>query len=211
MSWADLELAPGARATLGPAPGVVNHVRGNYAVWSRDRLHRYRLLRDLRKHDLLFAPPSPRRLCAIMANPSKASATDNDPTVRRVIGLATSWGFNVVEVVNVDAFVATDPDDLRAADARGVDVCGAYNHLCISSAVSTAIAGGGDVFCAWGNVARARAVADVEALLRELGVPIRGWRWTSKGRPEHPLYAPGSARMVEGPNGGRAIDRRATS
>lgn len=206
MTWARLELAPGAVASLGPVPGNLVHERGDCAAWSLDGLHRYRLVRDLRAAPRgLFDPaPSERRLCTIMANPSKAGAVETDNTVTRVIGFARSWNFGLLDVVNADAFVATNPDDLRAAEARGVNVRGEHNLACLQAAIKTALASGGDIFCAWGNVGRDRAVDDVLALLREIGAPVRAWRLTSKGRPEHPLYAPGGATLTSWPDGGCA-------
>lgn len=48
-------------------------------------------------------------------NPSTADANHNDPTIRRCIGFARDWGFGGVRVLNLFAFRATYPDDLKAA------------------------------------------------------------------------------------------------
>jgi hypothetical protein len=45
----------------------------------------------------------------------RADETREDPTVRRCIGFTRSLGFGGLEVVNLYAFVATDPAKLRRA------------------------------------------------------------------------------------------------
>ena len=42
-------------------------------------------------------------------NPSTADATEDDPTLRRCIGFAKSWGFGGLYMLNVFAYRATDP------------------------------------------------------------------------------------------------------
>lgn len=48
-----------------------------------------------------------------MLNPSIADATSNDATIRRCIGFAQSWGYGAIEVVNLFAYIATQPSELR--------------------------------------------------------------------------------------------------
>jgi len=58
----------------------------------------------------------------VMLNPSTADASEDDPTVRRCMGFSAAWGFTHMYVVNVFAFRATSPDDMRAAiDPHGPD------------------------------------------------------------------------------------------
>ena len=74
------------------------------AIFSKDRVHRYLLIRewDLQKPILMF----------IGLNPSTADETNDDPTVRRFIGYAKRWGYGKIYVTNAFAFRATDPQDL---------------------------------------------------------------------------------------------------
>ncbi len=47
-----------------------------------------------------------------MLNPSKADENANDPTIRRCIGYAKSWGYGGIYVTNLFALRATNPDEL---------------------------------------------------------------------------------------------------
>lgn len=46
-------------------------------------------------------------------NPSTADNKKDDPTIRRCTGFAKSWGFGAMEIVNLFAFRATFPADLK--------------------------------------------------------------------------------------------------
>ena len=48
-------------------------------------------------------------------NPSRADGQQDDPTLRRLIGLADGWGYGAVEVLNLFAWISTDPGALRQA------------------------------------------------------------------------------------------------
>lgn len=75
----------------------------------------------------------------------------DDPTIRRCISFASSWGFGSMEVVNLFAFRTKNPVELLAAkNASGpqnVDYLLEY------------AAGNNTIVCAWGN----------ENVLRKLG------------------------------------------
>lgn len=77
------------------------------AHFSRCRRYRYALWRQWQA-----AGPM---LMLIGLNPSTADAERNDPTIRRCIGFAHDWGFGGVWVLNLFAWRATLPADLKAA------------------------------------------------------------------------------------------------
>jgi hypothetical protein len=77
------------------------------AIISPCRLYRYQLAR-------IWDDSLPRCLFAGL-NPSKADGSQDDPTVRRMIGFARDWGYGGLFVVNLFAFRATDPKDMKAA------------------------------------------------------------------------------------------------
>ena len=74
------------------------------ATFSKDRLYRYSLHRiwneDLPK--VLF----------IGLNPSTATETKNDPTIRRCMQYAKDWGFGGYIMGNIFAYRSTDPSNL---------------------------------------------------------------------------------------------------
>lgn len=66
--------------------------------------------------------PNQPRVAFIMLNPSTADATTNDPTIRRCIAFAQSWGYGALDVLNLFAYRTPHPRLLRqAADPVGVD------------------------------------------------------------------------------------------
>jgi hypothetical protein len=119
-----------------------------------------------------------------MLNPSTADAARDDPTVRRCIGFARSWGYGGLEVVNLFAYRATDPRALR----RAADPVGPANRRHIAAAIANARL----VIAAWGADATAGdAAARLRALSRR---ELRCLGLTRSGAPRHPLYVRATAR-----------------
>lgn len=129
---------------------------------------------------------SGRSALFVMLNPSTADATVDDPTIRRCIGFARSWGCDSIEVVNLYAYRATNPSDLLALHnwvARGPDN---LHH------VSRALRIADVVVAAWGawvdaNPSGPRPLNLVD-VAEHLGVPLRCLGYTKSGAPRHPLY-----------------------
>jgi hypothetical protein len=121
--------------------------------------------------------PQGKRVAFVMLNPSTADAESNDPTIRRCIGFAQSWGYGALEVVNLFSFRTPHPSQLAlVADPVGAD-CDAAILRAVERADCTVIA--------WGNwgVLHGRAAA-VLALIKQphcLGC-------NQSGQPRHPLY-----------------------
>jgi hypothetical protein len=51
----------------------------------------------------------------IALNPSTANHQQDDPTIRRCVGFAKNWGFQSMAIVNLFAYRATLPKDLKSA------------------------------------------------------------------------------------------------
>lgn len=61
-------------------------------------------------------------VCFIGLNPSTADETANDPTMRRCMGFAKSWGYGGFFMTNLFGYRATVPQDLKQApDPIGPD------------------------------------------------------------------------------------------
>ena len=144
------------------------------ALFSRDRRLRYRLARRW---------GDGAAVCFVLLNPSTADWTREDPTVRRCIGFAQALGYGALEVVNLYAYVATDPAKLRRA---GYPV-GRSNDRHIEATARECER----VVLAWGvHAARLARPLEVLRLLQRMGVEPHCLRRTASGHPEHPLRLP---------------------
>lgn len=74
------------------------------AIISDDGEYRYRLSRtwNVDRPTAVF----------VMLNPSTADATNDDPTIRRCIGFANTWGYGSLVVGNLFALRTKEPEDL---------------------------------------------------------------------------------------------------
>lgn len=118
----------------------------------------------------------------LMLNPSTADATQDDPTIRRCVGFARSWGAGAIRVVNLWAYRATKPADLWGAREL-LDVVGPENDRHIRRAADEAER----VVAAWGAHGH-RDPKRVAAVLDLLGDrPLYCLGRTKGGDPRHPL------------------------
>lgn len=129
--------------------------------------------------------------CAFIGlNPSTATETENDPTVSRCINYARDWGFGGMYMLNIFAWRATDPNDMKAAD----EPVGAENDIAIVKVAKNA----GLVICAWGNHGSYRnRSASVRRLLKQEGVVPHCLVITGSGEPGHPLYLRSDCKPVK--------------
>ncbi|MGV0026803.1 DUF1643 domain-containing protein [Phormidesmis priestleyi] len=120
------------------------------------------------------------RVGFVMLNPNRADEVSDDPTIRRCIGFAKSWGYGGLEVVNLFAYRAKTPSLLKQVD----DPIGKENDrsiLRLTKRVETIVLAWGN----WGTLgARNRTVIQLlnsHSTLYCLGI-------TKLGQPRHPLY-----------------------
>jgi hypothetical protein len=122
-----------------------------------------------------------RRAVFIMLNPSTATEVQNDPTVERCERRARALGFGAFRVLNIFAYRATDPRDMRAA----LDPVGPDNDAAITQSLPWA----DQIICAWGtHGAHLGRGAQVKALLRRYDAPLYHLGLSKDGHPKHPLY-----------------------
>jgi hypothetical protein len=116
----------------------------------------------------------------VMLNPSRADAELNDPTIRRCIGFARSWGFGGLEVVNLFAYRAVTPKLLNAV----ADPIGNENDQYLKSLPERV----DRIILAWGNWGRLYGRdREVLSLLASI-TPLHCLGITQLGQPKHPLY-----------------------
>lgn len=132
-----------------------------------------------------------RRLGTVLwvwLNPSTATETEDDPTIRRCMRFAQFWGYGGIVMSNLFAFRATQPEDMMAA----VDPIGPENDFWLRKLSAKA----GVVMAAWGAkggfmgrdndvVNRILCVSDLMCL-----------KHTKDGHPWHPLYVAGNTQPI---------------
>lgn len=142
------------------------------ANFSDCRTWRYTLLRSWAK--TRFGG----KVCFIGLNPSTADETIDDPTIRRCVGFAKSWGYDAIQMINLFAFRATKPKDMKAA----VDPIGPRNDEWIKYMISHCDL----VVAAWGTHG---SFMDRNKKVIELaGERLHCLGKTKAGHPKHPLY-----------------------
>ena len=136
------------------------------AIISHDGKYRYQLSRvwDEEKLMILF----------IMLNQSTADADVDDPTIRRVVNFAKSWGYGGVFVGNLYAFRSTKPMGLRHTEKP----IGEDNITHIQNLIGLT----SKVIYAWGNN------QEEPNWLSQLVDTPYCIDISKKGIPKHPLY-----------------------
>jgi len=151
------------------------------ALFDATGVYRYRLGR-------VWAPLFPRRCAFLMLNPSTADERIDDPTIRRCIGFAQSWGYGALDILNIFAYRSTDPGVLDRVE----DPVGPENDRHIREVVGNPRCE--LVVAAWGVHGTCRnRNSEVLKILPENTMCLG---FTKERHPKHPLYVPGDARLV---------------
>jgi hypothetical protein len=126
----------------------------------------------------------------IMLNPSTADAEVDDPTIRKCVGFTRLLDCGTLRVVNLFAFRARRPGDLKKA----LDPVGPENAEYVRQAIEGAE---GPVVCAWGAQGAYRD-QDLTLLrwLKEAGVVPLTYAITKGSHPQHPLYLPYASELT---------------
>lgn len=118
----------------------------------------------------------------IMLNPSTADANTDDPTIRRCIGFAKSWGYGGFYVGNLFAYRSTSPKGLLDAD----DAFGEWNNYHLNEMAEKCDL----VVCAWGNAPILKKMKYYPTL-NNISKPKHYIDLAKDGTPKHPLYLKG--------------------
>jgi len=121
----------------------------------------------------------------VCLNPSTAHSRVDDATVRKLIALSKRWQYNALTVVNLFAWRATDPKELKkAVDPIGLD----YNDVSIAEQLKRHK----EVVLAWGAHGslhdRGAKVLELIRSCRPSGARVYTLGLTKNGQPKHPLY-----------------------
>jgi hypothetical protein len=175
--------------------------RDDAALFSPDGCYRYVLRRNV--SPLGFRESHRGQLNVIGLNPSTADQTHDDPTVRRCVGFARTWGFETLILTNVFAWRATNPQLLDGV----TDPVGPENdqHI-VEQALDATL-----VLAAWSGKAGGRGMT-VAANLELFGIPLWCLGLTLDGSPRHPLYMPAETqpRRFGAPGGSELTAARLT-
>lgn len=151
------------------------------AKFSKDRLHRLCLSRSWERNK-----PS---VAFIGLNPSTADENLDDPTIRRCVNFAQSWGAGTLFMVNLFSLYATDPNVMMNHRSPNIDE---NNKWLLEIARQSEI-----VVAAWGNHGSHQSRdSDVMEKLGWVGVEAKCLGFNKDGSPKHPLYVPANMPLV---------------
>lgn len=119
----------------------------------------------------------------LMFNPSTATVTEDDPTIRKCIGFAKRWGYGRLVILNLYAIRGTDP----RTPSRAVDPIGPMNDHWILETCKEAR----QVVCAWGCAQHMPTIVErmmrVLTLLQAYDVRVSCLGYRKDSHPRHPL------------------------
>lgn len=144
------------------------------AVISECERYRYQLTRiwDESKPKVMF----------LMLNPSTADAEKEDPTIKRCMNFAKSWGYGGLMVGNLFAYRSTNPKYLLDVD----DPIGPENKKYLDEMIKSCEI----VICAWGNGSILRRLRKKE--YEKIVLQAKNFHYLEWSKrydvPKHPLY-----------------------
>lgn len=144
------------------------------AVFDESKRYRYSLKIewDNKKGKVVF----------IMLNPSIADENEDDPTTKRCIYFAKKFGYGLLEIVNLFAYISTDYNRLK--DIEKHEAIGRENQKYIDLALKSA----DKIIAAWGeNATIHKRHRDIDELFAGHDIDCLG-SLTKTGHPRHPLY-----------------------
>jgi hypothetical protein len=156
------------------------------AIISKDGKYRYQLGREWE------AGLSPGIVTWIMLNPSTASESLDDPTIRRCVYFSKGFGFSSLLVGNLYAYRATLRSLLWNYEMNNGDIVGPQNDFYLSNMADISKT----IILAWGDDADDKRVFKVMELLAPWRKKMRILGLTKYGWPRHPLYMPKDSKLL---------------
>ncbi len=120
-----------------------------------------------------------RRLTWLMLNPSRADAVADDHTIRKCLRYTRAWGYSGLVVVNLFAYISSNPSKLRLVS----DPVGPQNDEYLDKYLRMT----NQCLVAWGAVADEPFVLErIQRIRRSLPADVFCLGYTKKGWPKHP-------------------------
>lgn len=148
-------------------------------MFSSDRQHRVKLWREMDPANSAFA-------LFIGLNPSTATEREDDPTLRRCMSFAQSFGCGSLLMMNLFTIRSPEPAVMKAHPMPCVP---GANDFCLREAAAEAHI----IIAAWGAHGghRGRDVEVYRMLTETVGRKLYCLGVTKEGYPRHPLYVKG--------------------
>jgi hypothetical protein len=128
-----------------------------------------------------------------MLNPSTADANFDDPTIRRCIAFAKSWGYGGISVCNLFAWRESNPEKLLFVS----DPVGTANLYFLEEMATECDI----IICAWGNSALVKRLhANNKSYMPLKNIShdkLYYLELSQDGTPKHPLYLKGDIRPIK--------------
>ena len=113
-------------------------------------------------------------------NPSTADATQDDPTLRSCIRLASRWGYGGLYMTNLFAYRSTDPTQIEQVD----DPIGPENDRWIKRLLEYV----SEIVVCWGGIKQRKHLDRDKLVLELLGDRVMCLGLTKDKAPRHPLF-----------------------
>jgi hypothetical protein len=159
---------------------LFSEIDGREAELSPDGVYRYTLTREW---------ADGKCVCWLCFNPSTANATEDDHSIRKMIGFSKRWGYGRMVVINLYALRSRDPGAIGRTDASAI---GPLNNYWITESIKESR----EVICAWGCADRISSISErISAVLKLIGetdpqLPLTCLGYRKDGHPRHPLMLP---------------------
>lgn len=144
---------------------------------------------ELYRYDLWRIWDKSKDVCTIIGlNPSTADAEKDDATIRKCINYAHAWGYGSLCMLNLFAYRARQPQDMKDTTAP----IGPENDAFLALAAQRP----GIVIAAWGNHGTYYGRDAVVTRRMMEAKPLHCLKRNENGTPAHPLYLPGNITPV---------------
>jgi hypothetical protein len=151
------------------------------ATFSEDKKYRFDLYRRIGLGN--------RKMLSVGLNPSTAGANKDDPTIRRDIGFALTWGFDLFYKGNLWPYVTSNPKDLTPETCNRHDV--KNQSFLVKMAMESEL-----VVLSYGNHGDMYGQGNkIASLLKQYCENVMCFGKNQNGQPKHELYLPKTAKL----------------